>query len=63
MATLLSTDKALAYAQEAERKRDWATAIDLYKGVLTQFPKNKRALGGLNGLKPKAVQSLLQQAK
>ena len=63
MATLLSTDKALVYAQEAERKRDWATAIDLYKGVLTQFPKNKRALGGLNGLKPKAVQSLLQQAK
>lgn len=63
MATLLSTDKALAYAQDAERERDWATAINLYQGVLTQFPKNKRALHGLKGLKPKAVQSLLQQAK
>lgn len=63
MATLLSTEKALQYARSAESQKDWKTAFDLYKGVLSQFPKNRRAQAGLKSLKSKAVKSLLQDAK
>ena len=63
MATLLSTEKALKYARSAESQQDWETAFDLYQGVLSQFPKNRRAQAGLKGLKSKAVKSLLQDAK
>lgn len=63
MATLLSTDKALSYARKAEKTGDWAAAYDLYKGVLDRFPSNRRAQAGLKGMKPKAVQALLQDAK
>lgn len=63
MATLLSTDKALSYARKAEKTGDWATAYELYKGVLDRFPSNRRAQTALKDMKPKAVQGLLQNAK
>lgn len=63
MATLFSTDKALTYARKAEKARDWATAYDLLSGVLSRFPKNRRAKEMLKDMRPAAVQDILQHAQ
>lgn len=63
MATVLSTEKAMTYARKAEKAKDWATAYDLYKGVLDRFPSNKRAKTALNDMRSPAVLDLLKSAQ
>lgn len=57
-----STDKILGRARQAAKAKDWVTACELYRIILSRFPANKKAQQGLAALRP-ALPELLSAAQ
>ncbi len=63
MAAARSADKMLTRARQASKAEDWVAAVELYRGVLTRFPSNKRAQKALEAMRLTALPALLASAK
>ena len=62
MAGTASLDKTLSRGRKAAKAGDWLAAFEAYQNVLDRFAGNKKAIKGMQELKP-AVPDLLQQAQ